>query len=119
EWGESDAGGTVLRRSKATRPAYLVADFPPQHLVEQAFPKSAPAAMVRPQELPGGTIVQPPAHNDDATPAAPPVRALLSQHSRLSFVVKDESIPWSLDGLLTAMSTLPLSVAPHATGRPL
>lgn len=119
-WLRSDAGDLALQRVELARPAYLIADFPPQHLVEQAFPKSGPPELARPRELPGGTIVQPatPA-NPDSSPTAPPVRAILSQHSRLAFVVRDEVITWSLDGLLAAMSTLPLSVAPHATGRPL
>ncbi|WP_404386509.1 hypothetical protein LL946_08025 [Knoellia locipacati] len=120
QWVRSDAGRGALQRRKATSPAYLIADFPPQHLVEQAFPKSGPPELARKRELPGGTVVQPETpENPDSTTTAPPVSAILSQHSRLSFVVTDETIPWSLDGLLTAMSTLPLSVAPHATGRPL
>ncbi|KGN37588.1 hypothetical protein [Knoellia subterranea] len=115
--GDGDAPGWVLRRRKANKPAYLIVDFPPQHLVEEAFPqKAASPTMVRPPELPGGAT-QPAPANTTAAPTPPPVRAILSQHSRLSFVVKDETIEWSLDGLLSAMSTLPLSVVPHATNR--
>ncbi len=109
-------GVSALQRRVATRPAYLIADFPPQHLVEQAFPEQGPAQLVREPELPVGKTVSdmPKANNDDNAPTDPPLPANLSAHSRLVFKVTAETIRWSLDGLLTAMSTLPLSIAPHA-----
>lgn len=105
-----------LRRRLTNQPAYLIADFPPQHLVEQAFPeKGNPGTRPTKIELPGGKTPPPDVPPDnDVTPPAPPVWASLSAHSRLVFKVTTETIGWSLDGLLTAMSTLPLNIAPHA-----
>ena len=120
-WVQVD-GADALARRDAAKPAYLIADFPPQHLVEEAFAERADetnkdedkSVFARTQELPDGTPVEPSPKDTDATLKVPPVEASLSQHSRLVFEVEKESIRWSLDGLLTAMSTLPLSVAPHA-----
>jgi hypothetical protein len=106
--------GGVLQRRAAGRPAHLIADFPPQHLVEQAFPEKGNPGLVSQPELPGGRKL-PEVTETDVAPPAPPVLANLSQHSRLAFTVTTEKIRWSLDGLLEAMSTLPLSIAPHAT----
>lgn len=107
--------GGSLQRRVASRPAYLIADFPPQHLVEQAFPEKGNPGLVSQPELPGGIPVPgPPVAESNVNPPAPPVLANLGQHSRLVFRVTTETITWSLDGLLEAMSTLPLSIAPHA-----
>ncbi|MBU9763553.1 hypothetical protein FR943_06820 [Mycobacterium sp. TNTM28] len=111
-------GTLALARRDDARPAFLIADFPPQHLVEQAFSEQGPADLVASPEPPYGfeftdeAKATPP--NKEVTPLAPPVLASLSAHSRLAFMVADETIAWSLDGLLAAMSRLPLSVAPHA-----
>ncbi len=90
--GTDAAGSPVLRRFADGHPARLVVDFPPQHLVEEAFFQS--------------TTQTDPTHR--------PVKALLSAHSRLVYTVGDSSVPFTLEGLLGAMSTLPLNVAPHA-----
>ncbi len=92
----TEDGVPVLRRYVPSRPARLVVDFPPQHLTEEAFFRS--------------TTASDPTHR--------PVQARLSGHSRLVFSVAGEQVTYSLDGLLAAMSTLPLAVAPHATRPP-
>lgn len=113
-----DGEGTgALRRRVASRPAYLIADFPPQHLVEEAFAERGNPGLVSQPQLPGGkAYTGPPATESNVAPPAPPVQASLSEHSRLVFAVGNATIRWSLDGLLAAMSTLPLSIAPHAAG---
>ena len=108
-----DGEGTgALRRRVASRPAYLIADFPPQHLVEEAFAERGNPGLVSQPQLPGGkAYTGPPATESNVAPPAPPVQASLSEHSRLVFAVGNATIRWSLDGLLAAMSTLPLSIA--------
>jgi hypothetical protein len=108
---------SALQRRVANRPAFLSADFPPQHLVEQAFAEQGnPGTVPKLFELPGGVVVKPDAKEEpNVDPPAPPVQAGLSAHSRLVFKVMSETIVWSLEGLLAAMSTLPLNIAPHAT----
>lgn len=114
-------GADVLARRDAGKPAFLIADFPPQHLVERAFAERASdneadkKLFERAQQLPFPSDREAPKQEDeDDPPEVPPVEVSLSRHSRLVFRVEGESIRWSLEGLLAAMSTLPLSVAPHA-----
>ncbi|HEX6955850.1 MAG TPA: hypothetical protein VF156_13325, partial [Agromyces sp.] len=110
----------LVRRS-GRAPAYLIAGFGPQHLLEQAFfdaagPEStfamSPKALseLDPQEQarvrsPGGS-------------EAPryPVPARIARGSRLVYEVATERIPYTEAGLLHAMRVLPLSVVPHAKG---
>ena len=94
----------VLSRLDGSRPAYLVAQFPAQHLLERAYFDSA------------GNVPQiggPPLPGASEDPKVP-VEAILSAPSRLVFLVTTEQIPFSEAGLLDAMRYLPLSVAPHA-----
>ena len=95
-----------LTRKIASRPAYLVAQFGAQHLLEQAFFDSA--GNVAPTDPPP---VLPPKPSE-SVPL--PVQAILSGASRLVFRVTDQQISFSEAGLLDAMRSLPLSVAPHA-----
>ncbi|MCP2030986.1 hypothetical protein L1277_001077 [Okibacterium sp. HSC-33S16] len=100
---ETDAGG-VLARSRTSASAYLVAQFPAQHLLERAYFESAGTLpKVGGPPLPAGS-----------DPVTLPAEAILSASSRLVFRVTDQRIPFTEAGLLDAMRTLPLSVAPHA-----
>ncbi|MCV2394773.1 hypothetical protein OEB99_10680 [Actinotalea sp. M2MS4P-6] len=111
EWG-SDHGTVVLQRHDPQHPAGIVMELPSQHIVEQAFletsvgpaPSSKPAGGVEP-EL-------------GSEPVFRPVPAVISDGSRVAVSVTDQRVPYSLDGLLTAISTLPLRVAPHAQDHP-
>ena len=108
-------GDANLHRRIPTRPAFLIVDFPPQHLVEEAFAEQGNSGLITQPELPGGkAFTGPAAAESNATPSLPPIPAVLSAHSRLVYKVTDQTIPWTLDGLLAAMTMLPLSVAPHA-----
>ncbi|MRX42137.1 hypothetical protein [Agromyces kandeliae] len=111
---ERDGDGRALFRT-ADR-GYLVAEFGPQHLYEEAF-------------FEAGGPVDGFLSDDDAKKAAgvpeqhgvPGAgvrsRALLARTSRLVFSVGDERIPFTGAGLLAAMRALPLSVVPHASGQ--
>ena len=104
-----DAGGVHrLRRRDAESDAFLVLHLPPQHIAEQAFPEKAsvlPAAPPGPNEPP---------RTNDSEPPVMPVIAISAADTRLAFRVTDETIEFTLAGLLRACATLPLSVAPHA-----
>jgi len=107
---DADSGRTLVR-GVASRPAYLVAAFGPQHLLEQAFfdPSGDTSRFVEKD----ATTPDPPG---GAESPAYPIAARLSGSSRLAFIVTTERIPYSQAGLLHAMRVLPLSVAPHAEG---
>lgn len=78
--------------------------FPFQHLGERAYYHADPPPPA------------PPAGNE--TPEAPPIAALAAHGSRLVYAVPaGERIPYSIEGVLAAMSRLPLRVAPVATPR--
>lgn len=109
-----DAGIPVLVRRDAGKPAFLVAVFGPQHLLEQAF--FDPAG-------PAGAFATEPVPGDGNRAAAPPggaevpsypVKARIARESRVAYAVADERIPFTAAGLLHAMRVLPLSVVPHA-----
>lgn len=110
-----DGRGVLVRRDDA-EPAYLVVDLPSQHLVEEAFPIKVDARLVRPPVLPGGSPVPDPPQNVGAPLTPPPVEASLSWGSRVVLQADDAEIVYSLEGLLDAFATLPLSIAPHAHG---
>jgi len=83
-----------LVRTPAWQPAFIIVHFPPQHLAEQAF------------------------FLDDTggpPPGPVPVKALLSDPSRLVFKLPDEvgSIPYTLDALLDWTKLEP-NLAPNA-----
>lgn len=117
-----------LVRRLTNRPARLVMEWAPQHVTEHAFFESA-GATVKPTTPPGGPSPTP--RDREATERAelgnkktnpdlygPPVRSSMAGNSRVAFVVKDEQIPFTIEGLLTAAGQLPMSVAPHATPAP-
>ena len=100
-------GQAALVRADSRKPAYLIANFPPQHIAEQAFLEAAP-------ELPGA-----PGASGDETPTPPPVQSRLSGPSRLVFRLPNDaaSIPYTLEGLLN-WASFELSVAPTALPPP-
>lgn len=102
-------GGLALKGSlylgRTSGPAYILVDHAPQHTLEETF-----------QEPP---MIGPPA------PGTVPASGELVQHrisrkSRLSFFVPDAivAIPYELDAILAALSTLQLHVAPNAWDEP-
>lgn len=83
--------------------ARLEVRFPFQHLGERAFFKAGDPGPPEPD--PG-----------DEPRQAPPIQALAARGSRLVFAVPSgESIQYSIEGVLAAMSRLPLLVVPLAT----
>ncbi len=76
--------------------------FPFQHLGEKAYFRVEPV----------------PPNDPPEPPEAPPIAAFAARGSRLVFAVpEDERIPYSIEGVLAALSRLPLLVAPVATPR--
>lgn len=114
--GTDQAGRRVLRRRRADRAAFLAVDLQPQHVIEEAFYEKPGKSPTQPNPTnPAGQNPPPqPPDPPDSEQLHLPVRALLSTHTRLVFRVTTEEIVFTLDGLLAACSSLPLSVAPHA-----
>ncbi|WP_411699536.1 hypothetical protein [Conyzicola sp.] len=106
------AGVRVLARTVKSRAAHLVAVFGPQHLVERAYfdPGGDPDKFAKP-----GPGV--PTRDQPGEVPSYPVAARLSGPSRIAYTVTTQRIPYTRAGLLDAMRTLPLSVAPHAEGQ--
>ncbi|UHL62675.1 hypothetical protein LSG25_11325 [Paralcaligenes sp. KSB-10] len=78
-------------------PATLVVHFPPQSITEQTFYETKPGD--------AGTEV----------PTGPPVRSRISGESRLAFTVPDDfNVPYTLEGLLTAIQPLTPAVPANA-----
>ena len=112
-----------LTRRAVNRGAFLIVDLHSQHIVERALFEGSDNYPVKtpppPLGLPNGA--PPPPSDPDAgkgasatETATPPVFASLSGPSRLVFKVTKETIPFTSEGLLAAMSRLDLSVAPQA-----
>ncbi|MGH9222305.1 MAG: hypothetical protein ACRD2W_00535 [Acidimicrobiales bacterium] len=94
------SSGPVLRPVGAD--SRLEVRFPFQHLGEKAY--------FRVEPVPPNPVAEP--------PEAPPIPALAARWSRLVFAVPaGERIEYSIEGVLAAMSRLPLLVAPVATPR--
>lgn len=110
-----DAGIPVLVRHDAGKPAFLVAVFGPQHLLEQSFfdPAGPTAAFERKTPLPTGDEYRERVPSGAELPDYP-VKARIARESRVAYAVADERIPFTTAGLLHAMRVLPLSVVPHA-----
>ena len=120
---DGDGGPPLLVRRRTNRPGFLVADFHSQHLTERALFETAAGYPVkpppRPLGLPGGAPgpVEPDVGKTENEPKAlpyPPLFASLSGSSRLVLRVTNHAIPYTVEGLLAAISYLDLSVAPHA-----
>lgn len=118
----SDGQPPLLRRRARNRPAFLVVDCRSQHLTEEALFERAPGYPVvnprPPLDLPAAAAPKDPdegkLNSDPFPPPAPPIFASLAGSSRLVFKVGSQAIPYSVEGLLGAITTLELSVAPHA-----
>ena len=120
--GSGDAPRHLVRRT-ANRAAYLTVEFPSQHITELALFETAAGIPVKTPEPPADD--NNPQHapqerdankssDDPFPPGGIPVRSSISGPSRLVFKVTNESILYTLEGLLAACSTLPLNVVPHA-----
>ncbi len=105
-------GGPALVRTEPGRPATLVVEFRPQHLIEEAFYEQAPKFTIDPRD---GHLV-PSSTETVKTPA----RALVAGPSRLAFRVPAEvtSIPYTLPALLRACSEWEPAVVPIAQSLP-
>ncbi|MDP1805356.1 MAG: hypothetical protein Q8K72_09335, partial [Acidimicrobiales bacterium] len=92
--------GPVLMPTSAE--SRLEVRLPFQHLGEKAYFRVEPV----------------PPNDPPEPPEAPPIPAFAARGSRLVFAVpEDERIPYSIEGVLAALSRLPLLVAPVATPR--
>jgi hypothetical protein len=90
------ADKTTLRPIDWGLPAFISADFGPEHVLEQAFDPSTNSQNTSPS-------------------TTSPVDSLIAGHSRVVFVVPaGRSIPYTVDGLLTSFSTLQMSVPLNA-----
>ena len=97
------SGGAHLARTNATKPAYVVVHFPPQHIAEQAIPEDATSV---PGTVPPGV--------------QPPLDSRLSGPSQLVFRVPNAlagNMPYTLESLLD-WSKWELFVAPAAVPHP-
>ena len=110
--------GRVLRRADNANIGLISVLFGGQSLHEEAFFEVSPDI---PVETPGSFTEDPKRPSDprDATrgsetPSPPPVRTRIAGPTRLVFQVRDEVIPFTRDGLLAALTALPLKVVPHA-----
>ncbi|MFN0087374.1 MAG: hypothetical protein ACKVX9_18435 [Blastocatellia bacterium] len=101
-FGADDKRETQLVRLDGRKPAYIIAQFPPQHIVERAFFQASEDAGC---DVPG--------RDEQLCPS--PVLSRISGPSRLVFRIPDETqtIPYTLDELL-GWSKFKLNVAPTA-----
>jgi hypothetical protein len=108
-WGGAGPDGVpVLVRSNKNKAAYLIVRFPPQHIIERAFFETAAGIEVKEPDP------DKPPKTSELPPEPPPVFASIAASSFLVFRVVDQQISYSVEGLLRAMSTLELAVAPNA-----
>jgi hypothetical protein len=101
----------VLERSNAKKPAFLIVEMPSQHITEQAFLETEKIKITShtPPDPPDPDISKP-----LEQPPKPPVFSSISGPSRLVFKVRRESITYTIDGLLSILPQLDLSVPPQA-----
>ncbi|NGT16077.1 hypothetical protein [Achromobacter insolitus] len=94
--------------------ATLIVHFPPQSITEETFFERPPPATAN-QPPPRPTPDKPEPVGGVETPTGPPVRARIAGESRLAFAIPDGfDVPYTLEGVLAAMETLPLTVAANA-----
>ncbi len=119
---QTKSGQTArLVRSKANQPAYVVVEFPPQHIGEEALYEADANLPTSSAYHPEGTPPDKDAGKSDADPPKPPpVGAILAGNSRPSFRVPDQvkEIPYTLKDLLD-WSKLELAVSPLALPPPM
>jgi len=115
--------GTPPTLKKAgTGNAFLILHFPPQSITEETFFEESPEGMEKADKdptLPQKPELDPVGKPSDAVP--PPfgrtIRARIADESRLVFKVPNDAvIPYTLEGILTAVQGLEPKVA--ATARP-
>ena len=111
-WSAPQAGAPPsLVRNTKNRPAFLVVTLPPQHVIERAFFQTAAGVSPGATNPPGKP--DPDAGRGGGDPLeVPPVFASLAARSRLVFKVTDQQIVYTVEGILQAMATLELVVAP-------
>lgn len=94
----SGTGTTNIVPDDGAGNAWLQVDFGSQHLGERAY-----------------TFVDSPSNPGSETPEPPPIPALAAESSRVVYQVEaGEQIPFTVAGILAAMSRMPLRVAPLA-----
>lgn len=95
--------------------ATLIVHFPPQSITEETFFESPPpgnADQPAPRPTPGKPEPPP---GEQEEPTGPPVRARIAGESRLAFAIPDGfDVPYTLEGVLAAMESLPQAVAANA-----
>jgi hypothetical protein len=102
-------GPPVVVRANAELPAFLTVDCKPQHITERALFEVAANYPIKPGDPDASKTTSIP-----DPPPAPPLFASIAGSSRMVFRVTDQSIPYTTEGLLVAVSQLDLSVAPQA-----
>ena len=111
-----------LERASPSGAAALVVHLPPQSIAEETFFQTAPPGTSNPPPpKPGTPQASEPSGNED--PVAPPVRARIAGESRLAFSVPPGfSVPYTLEGVLQALTTLaplvPANALPRSSARP-
>ena len=107
----SGGGVKALVKDDPSKPAFLIAHFPPQHILEKAYFETDNKKF--PVTNTAGKPADPDKGNSsDDTPPDPPVPSQISGPSRLVFKVPNNAAPieYTLKGLLEACRTLPLNV---------
>ncbi|MFD4839251.1 hypothetical protein ACFWP0_17230 [Achromobacter sp. NPDC058515] len=95
--------------------ATLILHFPPQSIAEETFLETAASGAQNPPPPRLGTPGKPEPPNGDEPPTGPPVRARIAGESRLAFAVPDGfDVPYTLEGVLEAVESLPLAVPANA-----
>lgn len=111
-----------LVRRATNRAAYLIMEWAPQHVVEQAHYQSADGIKPNGTELANAEQAEianvPSGSTTNPALKQPPVRASMAGNSRVVFRVTDERIVFTVAGLLDAATRLPMNVVPHATPPP-
>ena len=100
----------------ASGAATLILHFPPQSIAEETFFETAAAGTKNPDPPRPGTPAKPePSGGGAEPPTGPPVRARIANESRLAFTVPDGfDVPYTLEGVLQAVESLPLAVPANA-----
>lgn len=113
----AQSGVPILKRAVARRPAFVIVDCHEQHIAEAAMFERAPNLPVKdpPPPPPAPDPDKTKLNSDPSPPTPPPIFASVAGPTRLVFKVTNQSILFSVEGLLDAISKLELSVAPHAT----
>ncbi|MGH3084573.1 MAG: hypothetical protein ACRDNP_11075, partial [Gaiellaceae bacterium] len=108
----AQGGVPVLKRAVARRPAFVIVDCHEQHIIEAAMFERAPNLPVKdppsPPSAPDPDKTK--LNSDPSPPTPPPIFASVAGPTRLVFKVTNQSIPFSVEGLLDAISKLELSV---------